>query len=217
MKYKTKNISDRLLNLIEYLGMTQKEFAEHCDLHQQAINRLVKDKDANPGGKMLASIKNAFPLININWLLFGEGNMMAGVVAGSKLDPIICIPKHATKEYCSTGFNKEANFDYFPIYNKINNSDNMQAFEVSETNMEPYLKVGDFILCEKVELEDAIKFSGQTAFMVAGKHSGIYMISCDGEVVVASSVNSFDKDKEIPLEEVTELWLMKEYKSARTP
>jgi transcriptional regulator with XRE-family HTH domain len=54
--------------------LTQKEFAEICGFSQQALASMKK-MDSSPSALVIANIHNKLPLLNISWLLTGQGEM----------------------------------------------------------------------------------------------------------------------------------------------
>ena len=60
---------------METQGMTQQTFAQKLGLSPATISSLFTGR-TNPTHKHVMAIHEAFPTININWLMFGEGAMM---------------------------------------------------------------------------------------------------------------------------------------------
>lgn len=64
-------MKERLRELIANLGISMREFSRRCNLSASYI-RNVTD---NPSSKTLNNILAAFPQVNREWLLKGEGDM----------------------------------------------------------------------------------------------------------------------------------------------
>lgn len=64
-------MKERLRELIAQLGISMREFSRRCDLSASYI-RNVTD---NPSSKTVNNILAAFPQVNREWLLKGEGDM----------------------------------------------------------------------------------------------------------------------------------------------
>jgi transcriptional regulator with XRE-family HTH domain len=212
-----ENINQRISTLVSYFGLSQKEFADECGLHQQAINRLTKDPKANPGGKMLINIKKRFPLISADWIIFGEGDMIKGAELFKPIRPIVSIPKHAYGQYKSPSFDKVEQFDNFPIYNdKPTRGFELQAFTIESKNMEPAIRDGDEVLCKLLDPTIATKLAGEVVFVVSNSVMGLYCISQSSEgVVLLSSKSPIFPPIKLNANEITEMWLYLEFKSAR--
>lgn len=65
-------ISERIRHFIEYRGITVKSFESAAGLSNGYVNGIRK----GIGSEKLADILRAFPELNRNWLLFGEGEML---------------------------------------------------------------------------------------------------------------------------------------------
>ena len=65
-------ISERIRHFIDYRGITVKSFESAAGLSNGYVNGIRK----GIGSEKLADILRAFPELNRNWLLFGEGEML---------------------------------------------------------------------------------------------------------------------------------------------
>lgn len=81
MNQKTKkNISnfrlmkERLMQFINSENITIKDFERKIDCSNSTVYRIVCGKSI-PTSKILLKIKTAYPKINLNWLVAGEGSM----------------------------------------------------------------------------------------------------------------------------------------------
>ena len=63
---------DRIKKFIAFKGLSTKRFEELAGLSNGYVNS-VKHR---LGERKLESVLNAFPELNRNWLMFGEGNML---------------------------------------------------------------------------------------------------------------------------------------------
>lgn len=217
MKYKTANINERVETLISHFGLSQRQFAEECGLHQQAISRLINDPNANPGGKMLKNIKSRFPTINANWILFGEGDMVTGVKVGRKIDPVILIPKHAIQDYRSPKFDKEIHFDNFPAYNELDTkARSIQAFAINSRNMEPQIVDGDEVLCRLLPNSAISSLINEVIYIVTPELIGLHrVLDINDKFMTLSSNSPLFENSSVAVDSITEIWLYVEYKSNR--
>ncbi len=67
-------MKDRIKLIMEDKKMTQQTFASFLKLSTASLSSIFNGR-TNPTLKMVESIKKSIPNININWLLFGEGEM----------------------------------------------------------------------------------------------------------------------------------------------
>lgn len=65
-------IKDRIIEFVKYKRMTMKSFENSCGLSNGYINSMRKGF----GREKLSNVLNAFPELNREWLLYGEGEMI---------------------------------------------------------------------------------------------------------------------------------------------
>lgn len=66
-------IKDRTLEFIRYKGISMKAFETQCGLSSGYVTSMRKGY----GSEKLNNVLTAFPELNRDWLLYGEGNMLA--------------------------------------------------------------------------------------------------------------------------------------------
>ena len=75
----TENIADalhiRLKVFMDSTGLNNSQFADKCGIPRPSFSQIVTGKNKKVSDIMLSQIHNAFPELNILWLMFGEGNM----------------------------------------------------------------------------------------------------------------------------------------------
>lgn len=67
-------MNNRIKEIQASLSMTQKEFAEALGIAPGALSNIYIGR-TNATGNHVKAIHRAFPQINVNWLMFGEGEM----------------------------------------------------------------------------------------------------------------------------------------------
>lgn len=67
-----ENVKERILEFIKFKNITMKHFESQCDLSTGYVTSMRKGF----GSKKLNNVLNAFPELNREWLLYGEGNML---------------------------------------------------------------------------------------------------------------------------------------------
>lgn len=73
------NINERIKEIRECLSNnSNKEFSEKLNVSSQAISNYVRD-GYNIGREVIENILKAFPQLDANWLLMGEGNMLKNI------------------------------------------------------------------------------------------------------------------------------------------
>jgi len=74
MVYEEDQIRERILKLMHREGLSQVAFASKIGKGQPAVSDIMRGKREIPP-KFLASILTAFPEVDKDWLVFGEGTM----------------------------------------------------------------------------------------------------------------------------------------------
>ena len=67
-------MNDRIKQIQLALNMSQKDFAEAIGIAPGALSNIYSGR-TNATGNHVNGIHKAFPNINVNWLMFGEGDM----------------------------------------------------------------------------------------------------------------------------------------------
>ena len=66
-------MKDRIIQIIQKEGLTQSEFAEKIGVAVSLLSHIVSGRN-KPSLNVVMGIHKAYPNINIDWLLYGEGN-----------------------------------------------------------------------------------------------------------------------------------------------
>lgn len=72
-----KTVKQRLMEFIYFKGISQSRFERLCGMSNGYINNLKKSL----GAEKLQNILKAFPELNTEWLLYGEGEMLKNATA----------------------------------------------------------------------------------------------------------------------------------------
>ncbi len=67
-----KTSKDRILEFIQYSGISQGEFIRKCGLSKGSIANIQEA----PNGTSLIKIARAYPKLSLDWLLLGQGEML---------------------------------------------------------------------------------------------------------------------------------------------
>lgn len=60
---------------MHYAGLSQQDFAARLELSSSSLSSIFNGR-TNPTNNHVMAIHKAFPEINVNWLMFGEGQMI---------------------------------------------------------------------------------------------------------------------------------------------
>lgn len=67
-----KSVKDRTIEFVKYKGITMKTFEIRCGLSSGYVTSMRKGF----GSDKLSNVLTAFPELNRDWLLYGEGEML---------------------------------------------------------------------------------------------------------------------------------------------
>ena len=73
-------MQDRFRKLLEDTNLTATKFAELLNINASAVSHILSGRN-RPGFDVLEKIANAFPDLDMNWLLTGEGNRYKGQIS----------------------------------------------------------------------------------------------------------------------------------------
>lgn len=71
----TDGIAARLKQLINYLELSDSQFADKCGISRATLSLLLSGKNKKISDILLSQIHEAFPKVSIMWLLFKEGKI----------------------------------------------------------------------------------------------------------------------------------------------
>lgn len=70
-----EDMKDRIRQVMNWANMTQQEFAQRLHVSPASLSSIFSGR-TRPTNMHVSAIHIAFPQIRINWLLFGEGDML---------------------------------------------------------------------------------------------------------------------------------------------
>lgn len=83
-------LSERISAIVEYSNLSIPKFAEYVGFKTpQTVRELIKGNTKSISDQVQYKITSAYPEVNINWLLTGEGEMLSG---GEKTAPTAKAP-----------------------------------------------------------------------------------------------------------------------------
>lgn len=75
--YKNEFMKERIRQVMEHAKMSQQDFATKLGISPASLSSIFTGR-TNPTNNHVQAVHRAFPEVNINWLLFGEGEMLPG-------------------------------------------------------------------------------------------------------------------------------------------
>lgn len=76
-------MKERIRLVMERTGLSQQDFANRLEISPASLSSIFTGR-TNPTNNHVQAIHRAFPEININWLLFAEGEMLDGISSFSE-------------------------------------------------------------------------------------------------------------------------------------
>lgn len=70
-------MKDRIKQIMDSLKLSQQDFAAKLGISPASLSNIFNGR-SNPTNNHVQAIHRAFPEINVDWLMFGEGNMLRG-------------------------------------------------------------------------------------------------------------------------------------------
>ena len=86
-------MKDRIIQIMRSKQMTQQEFARALEISPASLSNIFNGK-TNPTGNHVTAIHRRFPDISVNWLMFGEGDMLT-TVSDATNDSATSLPSSA--------------------------------------------------------------------------------------------------------------------------
>ncbi len=172
-------VKDRTLEFIKFKGLTMKAFEQRCDLSTGYVTSMRKGY----GSEKLNNVLTAFPELNREWLLYGEGDMLSSSssaqpqpsvknerVADDEAYKVPLVPISALGGSLNDFNLAVKRDDCETVISPIKDID--MAIKISGDSMEPEYPSGSTVLIKKIN---------EHAFLEWGK---VYVLStCNGTVI----------------------------------
>ncbi len=120
-------------------GLTQQEFAMRLEISAASLSNIFNGK-TNPTNTHVCAVHKAFPEVNINWLIFGEGEMFSGEHASESQNEEVSILSEPISSFSSRGEDLGAKQvvseplpNSAPVYNKGNSQRSQYAQIMSQS------------------------------------------------------------------------------------
>ena len=92
------DLIDRVKEFVLHLGVSEREFASVVGVGQRSVNYYFKGEQ-KPSLEFLSKLALAYPTVNIDWLITGEGEMLKSNKSVSIFLPLKTYPKQVGKLY----------------------------------------------------------------------------------------------------------------------
>lgn len=71
-------INERITKILEYSGLSASEFADEIEVQRSSISHIMSGRN-KPSLEFVTKIKNKFPELSWDWIIFGTGEMQQTV------------------------------------------------------------------------------------------------------------------------------------------
>lgn len=78
LKLPKMDIVDRLTKFRDHTGLTNSQFADRAGIPRPTLSQFLSGRNKRLSDDLTAKLHAAYPELNVLWLLFGEGDMVAG-------------------------------------------------------------------------------------------------------------------------------------------
>ena len=72
------DIVDRLNMFLDSSGISSSKFADACGIHRPTLSQLRNGRNKKVSDEVIKKIHDAYPSLNVMWLMFGDGEMISG-------------------------------------------------------------------------------------------------------------------------------------------
>lgn len=217
-----RSVKERLTEFIKSQNISVREFERRADLSNGYLKSLRK----SPTIDKMRSIVSAYPMLNQEWLLTGEGNMLVESIE-SNAEPLTnerrvgvrLVSQYAYAGYLS-GYGDDEYLDSLPLIDFTPDREmtgNWLAFEVRGDSMddgskESYIE-GEIVICREVEPDywrDSRLFINKRDFVIVHKEGilikRIIAHDVDKHTITIHSLNPLYKDRTINLKDVLQIY-----------
>jgi phage repressor protein C with HTH and peptisase S24 domain len=217
-----RSVKERLTEFIKSQNISVREFERRADLSNGYLKSLRK----SPTIDKMRSIISAYPMLNQEWLLTGEGNMLVESIE-SNAEPLTnerrvgvrLVSQYAYAGYLS-GYGDDEYLDSLPLIDFTPDREmtgNWLAFEVRGDSMddgskESYIE-GEIVICREVEPDywrDSRLFINKRDFVIVHKEGilikRIIAHDVDKHTITIHSLNPLYKDRTINLKDVLQIY-----------
>ena len=217
-----RSVKERLTEFIKSQNISVREFERRADLSNGYLKSLRK----SPTIDKMRSIISAYPMLNQEWLLTGEGNMLVESIE-SNAEPlhnerrvgVRLVSQYAYAGYLS-GYGDDEYLDSLPLIDFTPDREmtgNWLAFEVRGDSMddgskESYIE-GEIVICREVEPDywrDSRLFINKRDFVIVHKEGilikRIIAHDVDKHTITIHSLNPLYKDRTINLKDVLQIY-----------
>lgn len=84
-------MKDRVKQIQDHYKLSQKQFAAELGVAEATISSVYRGRTA-PTNNLIQAVHTAYPAVNVNWLMFGEGDMLLPLTSETAVGGPVGIP-----------------------------------------------------------------------------------------------------------------------------
>ena len=196
---KDNSVKERTIKFVKHKGLKMKEFEAMANLSTGYVTSMRK----NFGEEKLKNVLTAFPELNRDWLLYGEGSMLketaqadnnATFIAPYITDELVYLPLITTSAVASFDENLHHatnEIDTYPVYVAKGETFDINkhvVIDVSGDSMYPTINDKAKVLCERVKPEQWANIPNEKVVVVIYGSSFIIKRLLKNNLVINNSI-----------------------------
>ena len=170
------NIKSRIIEFLSYLKIGQGKFEKNCGISNGTVNN-IKDGISSPN---LYKIMKAYPALNLNWLIAGEGEMLRPIETNvryvapyisEELTGVPYVSASASASFVDSLYSMEYDLETYgvrPEEGEDLTSGEYIVFDVAGDSMLPTIPDGAKILCKQTK-EEGWEYATGVVVVIYGK------------------------------------------------
>lgn len=217
-------LGDRLKKLLDELKITQTQFSEIVGISKNATTSIIK-KRSLPRADILMRFLAAYPNVNGNWLMTGNGSLflkkqlfetISDLVHNSDLKEIRIIHSEDRSAY-KNFYWQESFINEQPIeYRNLSKIGVYRKFEMYDDSMDDDDNIfpeGSMLLCRKLEQHLWPKLQRGDVFVFVGNDFNYKIRQVKDQTdthIILNAFNDYYDETELELNSVSEIWFYME-------
>ncbi|MDO4214111.1 MAG: S24 family peptidase [Bacteroidales bacterium] len=198
------NVKDRILEFCKEMGIPVRQFEIQCNMSNGYVSSMRKGL----GSEKLENVLKAYPDLNREWLLYGEGSMLVdkeSISVGVCSIPLI--PIEAFAGYGSPAFDDMRVEDYYQVA-EFKQADFL--IRVKGNSMYPKYSSGDIIACKVVK--ETLFFQWNKIYAIYTRSQGVMVkrvkkSTMEGYILLVSDNEKYEPF-DVPLSDIEAIALV---------
>jgi len=204
-------IKERTLEFIKYKGISVKEFEMRCGMSNGYVSSMRKGF----GTDKLSNVLSAFPELNREWLLYGEGEMLISPSPPIDVDSPVMVLDISSDVRGGSTFNDQVDTEpyvkrYIPFSRDVAKEGDC-AVTIYGESMEPVYKEGSMVLIRRIEMWREYLDLGRAyivELMDDRRMIKIVKAGTDKEHLLLTSINPAFEPQEVSKRFIRSVWMV---------